>query len=227
MLKETFPFPAHFRFEIHNAAGLRIRCDLPHLLSLVIHESSICEAFRDFAAALKEEQDVCSESETKAYVARKQKELSERLTAKYAFDQSNQMQDLKYAIHKFSANKKIPAQADGVVALHLLSGIFFIRTSKFYELLHIDDKDRRTADLYLYRERCVTSDIIRSRARYDLGPTAAVLTDDFDGTFDQIIFRTDDQRGIARTQESAGRRQTGHLIIFLRQSTRYSRTVIV
>ncbi len=87
MLKETFPFPAHFRFEIHNAAGLHIRCDLPHLLSLVIHESSICEAFRDFAAALKEEQDVCSESETKAYVARRQKELSERLTAKYAFDQ--------------------------------------------------------------------------------------------------------------------------------------------
>ena len=60
------------------------RSDLP---SLVIHESSICEAFRDFAAALKEEQDVCSESETKAYVARKQKELSERLTAKDAFDQ--------------------------------------------------------------------------------------------------------------------------------------------
>ena len=102
MLKETFPFPAHFRFEIHNAAGLRIRCDLPHLPSLVIHESSICEAFHDFAAALKEESDVCSESETKAYVARKQKELSERLTAKYAFDQSNQMQGLKYAIHKFS-----------------------------------------------------------------------------------------------------------------------------
>ena len=87
MLTDTLPFPAHFRFEIHNAAGLRIRCDLPHLPSLVIHESSICEAFRDFAAALKEESDVCSESETKAYVARKQKELSERLTAKYAFGQ--------------------------------------------------------------------------------------------------------------------------------------------
>lgn len=77
MLSEDITLPAHMNFEIYGNSQInmiRIDEDL-HISFFIINESSICDAFLDFASALFESDLVLSEAETDQYIRKKLKEL--------------------------------------------------------------------------------------------------------------------------------------------------------
>ena len=76
------------------------------------------------------------------------------------------------------------------------------------ELFDIQYEDRRPPDLDFDREGCVSSDVVGSGRRDDLGAAFAFFADHLDAMFDLFVFGTDDQGRIPRTQETAGRGQT-------------------
>lgn len=73
LLKNRIRFPLHINFEINGNHHLNIIQITPdgQFNMLTICESSVCEAFRDFALSLQEDEDVCSVAETRQFIQEK------------------------------------------------------------------------------------------------------------------------------------------------------------
>ena len=73
LLKNRIRFPLHINFEINGNHHLNIIQITPEgqFNMLTICESSVCEAFRDFALSLQEDEDVCSVAETRQFIQEK------------------------------------------------------------------------------------------------------------------------------------------------------------